>query len=196
MNVNGTEYQIMWKEIAIILLIVFVLRYVAYIYAKKVYINLYNQFCSNKWDGIERKLERHRKFCRIFSGGYNKNERLIYNEICVMLASLALIKNDETAFVAHLGEIKKSNEFAKKHFLLALYYRAKQKDKAADISYNDFLKCADKNGDMITVLEYLFRQETHFDSASVKAFKNPAVIKLFKENGLGTKNTGDGSPVS
>ena len=65
MNINGTNVQIMWKEIAIILLIVYITRFAIDIYIKTIYNKIYNQFYSYTWNGLEEKIKKHQKICNI-----------------------------------------------------------------------------------------------------------------------------------
>ena len=123
MNINGTEVQIMWKEIAVGLLVLYVIRLLIDLYIKTEYKQFNNLFYSHDWNGLDVKIRKHQRICDVFSKGpWNKNVCLMYNGLCVALASMALINNDVVDFLNQLHYIKNEDNFEIKHFILALYY--------------------------------------------------------------------------
>lgn len=188
MKYNSTNTQIMWKEIAIILLVMYIARFVIDIYIKTVYNKINNDFYLNKWDGLEEKIRKHLKICNIFSiGPFNQKVCLMYNGLCIALASMALL-NDEEAFVNRLWIIKREEAFEMKPFMLALYYLSKQDEVASMKYYNTYLRCNHQNEYIKVIMEYLFdKKKTHpkEDIANaVKTFQNPAIIKLLEDNNI------------
>lgn len=187
-NISGSNVQIMWKEIAIILIILYLIRCLTDLYIIKEYKKILNSFFADEWRGLEQKIEKHQKLCNIFSNGpFNKKIRFIYNTLCVVLASIKYIDGNEPEFLYHLKRIKKENEFEMKSFVLALYFHSKGRMSEAEESYHYFLKCNSENQEAKDILVYLFYpdQRKDLEVACVKAkqaFRNPAIIELFKVN--------------
>lgn len=72
-NISGSNVQIMWKEIAIILIILYLIRCLTDLYIIKEYKKILNSFFADEWRGLEQKIEKHQKLCNIFSNGpFNK----------------------------------------------------------------------------------------------------------------------------
>lgn len=196
MNINGTHIQIMWKEIATILLVVYIIRLAIDLYIRTVYKKICDQFYSNIWDGLEEKIRKHLNICNVFSNGpLNKNVRRMYNGLCMALASILLVNNNEVAFVNQLHKIKNEYDFEMKSFALALYYYSLHDEAAAKKHYNEYLKCNHENKNINVIMEHLFSKENNTRSsddiqAAMETFKNPAIVKLLK---TGAVCQGDGS---
>lgn len=189
-NIGGSNVQIMWKEMVLIFIVLYLMRCLTDLYILRVYKKILNSFFAEDWSGLERKIEKHQKLCSIFSNGpFNKKIRYIYNTLCVVLASIKFINGNENEFLFHLGRIKRENEFEMKAFLLSLYYHSRGKMREAEEYYHYFLKCNSENQAARDILLYLFNptQRTELEAVCVKAkqsFRNPAVIELFKANHL------------
>ena len=198
-SINGTEVQIMWKEIAIVLLVLYVVRVLIDLYIKAVYKRIHNLFYSHAWSGLEDKIRKHQRICVVFSSGpWNKNVCQMYNGLCIALGSMALVNNNEVDFLNQLHNIKNEENFEIKHFILALYYRSKHDDIAAKRNYNAYLRCNRKNENIRAIMDYLFLENSSIQSkvdisGVIKTFQNPAIIKLLMDNGI--TGQGDGSPV-
>ncbi len=183
----------MWKEIAVILLVLYVTRLAIDMYIRKVYNKICNQFYSNTWDGLKEKIHKHRKLCDAFSNGpWNKNVRQMYNGLCVALASIALVNNDEVAFVNQLHEVKNEDDFEMKSFMLALYYHSAHDEVESKKCYNAYLKCNHENKNIKVIMEHLFSEKNNTQSSddintASETFKNPAIIKLLGGQGDGSK---------
>ena len=185
MNMNGIHVEIMWKEIAIILLIICLLRYTVDFYLVYKYKKLNNAFLEGRWEGLEEKLIKHRGICNIFSEGpFNRNIRVLYNGLCVALASIAYVRQDEEMFLYHLNYIKREDEYEMKAFILSLYYHAKKNEKKGEFYYKIYLNCSPKGKRMRDILEYIYGERQELLPNSLESFRNPAIIKLFHENNI------------
>ncbi len=190
MNINGTEVQIMWKEIAVGLLVLYVIRFLIDLYIKTKYKQINNLFYSHDWNGLDVKIRKHQRICDVFSNGpWNKNVCLMYNGLCVALASMALINNNEVDFLNQLHYIKNEDNFEIKHFILALYYCSKHDEIASKRNYNAYLRCNRKDENIRVIMDYLFSETSSIQSkedicGAVKTFQNPAIIKLLRDNGI------------
>lgn len=190
MNVNEVHVQIMWKEIAIIFLLIFLLRCMTDVYIITIYKRINSSFYLGEWDGLEEKILRHRKICNVFSDGpFNKNIRVRYNGLCMALASMRLMQGDEADFLQQLNYVKKEEEYEMKAFILALYYRSKEQHEEAEKQYHKFSKCNSQSQNLKIVLDVLFekQKEIQKDEAyrdAIRSFQNPAILKLFKDNNI------------
>ena len=190
MNINGTEVQIMWKEIAVGLLVLYVIRLLIDLYIKTVYKQITYLFYSHNWSGLDVKIRKHQRICDVFSSGpWNKKVCLMYNGLCVALASMALINNNEVDFLNQLHYIKNEYNFEIKHFMLALYYCSKHDEIASKRNYNAYLQCNREDENIRVILDYLFPDKSNLRSmedvsGAIKTFHNPAIVKLLRNNGI------------
>lgn len=191
---GGTNIKIMWKEIVIILLILYSVRLAIDIYIKIIYNKIIEKFYTYNWDGLEEKVEKHRKICNVFSNGrWNKNVRLIYNGLCVVISSMAFLRGDDSEFINQLSCVKDEVNFEIKPFMLALYYRSRNDEVAMREYYNKFLDCNSHSEYTKVIMEKLFSEQMLQKSENlhnaIKKFQNPGIIKLLQENGLIDKKT-------
>lgn len=189
MSMAGASIKIMWKEIAVILIIVYIARCIIDIYIVSEYNKICNEFYSFTWDKLENKIKKHKKICNVFSNGlWNKKVRLIYNGLCVALSSMSLLRGDDLEFISRLSDVKDEINFDIKPFMLALYYHSKNDEAASQEHYNKFMKCNSHSEDTKVIMEELFLEQMPQKSAelnnAIKSFRNPAIIKLLQENGL------------
>ena len=188
---NKIYIQIMWKEIAIILLFICLLRFLTDFYIVKKYKKLIKDFFAGEWERLEIKMIKHQKICNIFSDGpFNKKIRAFYNGLCVALASIGLVRGDEETFLRQLSYIKKPEEYEMKSFMLSLYYNSKKNEKEAIEQFHKYIESNPKSKNMQDVLEYLYEQKVVFPASSVKSFHNPAIIKLFVDNNIKVDDRG------
>lgn len=182
----GNEIHIMWGEIIFSLLFLYGIRFLIDQYLVKEYKKILEDFYSNKWTGIYEKIERCQKVSDIFSNGpWNKNNRWIYNNLCIIRASIFYVNGDILSFLKNLDNIKKEKDFELKAFLLFLYYYSEKNEDKISKYYYEYLKTVQENKDIATVIHVLmgtheYMQETNFEEA-IKNFKNPAIIELFEK---------------
>lgn len=183
MNSSGVHVQIMWKEIAIIFLCIYLMRCLTDFYIVNKYKKLNKAFYAGEWEGLEKKLIKHQRICNVFSDGpFNKNIRTLYNGLCVALASIGLLEEDEETFVRQLNCVKKDEEYEMKAFMLALYYNSRGNEKEAIRQYRKYMTSNPRNKNMQEVLEYLYGEKKEVPISSVESFQNPAIIKLLNDN--------------
>ena len=173
----------MWKEIAIIFLVLFIVRFIIDTYIKITYNQVVNQFYSREWKGLENRIIKQRRICNVFSNGpFNKTNRQIYNGLCFLLASIAFVKNDNTVFENELNNVKREDQFAIKPFLFALYYLTKHDEEIAKRYYEKYQSCKQKDENTKIIMEYLFqRTNGNAFNDAVKSFRNPAIQKMLAE---------------
>ena len=116
--------QIMWKEIIVGFMLLFIFRWLLNVYM----INTYNKMArlfgkTNNVETLKKRMKKHRKLCDFFSiGPWNQEIYAIYNGLCWMLASLELLEGREDQFLQYVNSIKKGKEYEIKPFAFALYY--------------------------------------------------------------------------
>lgn len=184
----------MWREIVFILLFIYIFRFFTDIYIITVYKKIYNKFYSNNWIGLEMKIKKHQKLCSVFTKGpFNKKIRLIYNGLCMILSSIALIEKNDLTFITELDKIKKEEEFELKPFILALYFHSKNDLQRAMNFYYKYCRCIHQDIYIESIMTYLFSNQDDSKivnevEIAIRSFKNPAILKLFEDNKLITKN--------
>ncbi|MEE0883944.1 MAG: hypothetical protein U0L59_01800 [Faecalimonas sp.] len=190
LNIEHTNVQIMWKEIVLIFLFIYIIRFFTDIYIIIVYKNIYNRFYAHDWFGLEKKVKKHQNLCSVFlSGPFNKKIRLIYNGLCMILSSIALIDENDCVFITEIDNIKKDEEFELKPFVLALYYRSKNDLTTAMKFYHKYSRCIHQDENIDIIMNYLFSNQeckkmNNEIAIAIKSFQNPAIIKLFEDNNL------------
>ena len=147
------------------------------------------RFRTNRWDGLQSLIDKYRVTCALFTRGpFNKGTRALYNSLCFLWASIALVEEDENEFLRQLNMIKKEEEYELKSFVLALYYSSKHQKEQAMECYQKFLKCKPQSQDVKLIMESMFEKDGGVQRQSyvdvLHNFKNPAIIKLFKANDM------------
>ena len=105
---NTGTVQIMWKEIIVGFIILYLLRGVLDVYMIKKYEKLLKLFGVIEMDTLKLEAEKHLKLCNFFSvGPWNKAIYWTYNGLCWLLATISYVEDDEYDFLAYLGESKK-----------------------------------------------------------------------------------------
>lgn len=182
---NTGVVQIMWKEIGIGFLILYVFRNILDIYMVKKYKKIVKMYGTIEINQLKLKAEKHLKLCDFFSvGPWNKQIYLIYNGLCWLLASISFSEDNEREFLEYLGRVKKENEYEMKSFVLFLYYRSKNEDNQAKYYYNLYLKCKHVDKDIAIIMDGIWNEQTKNEvfRESVKRFNNPTLKKLLKDN--------------
>lgn len=185
MNTGVT--QIMWKEIGIGLIIVYVLRNILDIYMVNTYKKYVQMYERGEFETLKVKAKKHMKLCNFFSvGPWNKQIYLTYNSLCWLLASMSLVENNECEFLSYLNKVKKENEFEMKAFVLSLYYRSKNNIEQTKYYYDLYLKSKHIDGDMAIIMNYVFNEneKKQLIKETAERFNNPAIIKLLRANDI------------
>ena len=147
------------------------------------YKRIYQKFTTEIWeDNLSKKAERLRKLAAFRSiAPRNEKQRMIHNNLCAFIASIALKNNNDEKFLLYMNSIKRENEFELKFFILAVYYLSKNEIGLAENQYEKFISCNTQNKQLITVMEHFLRkhiQKEHELSEIIESFKNPVVREL------------------
>ena len=148
-----------------------------------------NKFKSNYWDGLPDMIEKYKRTAAPFIKGWmNKGTRALYNCMCFYGASIALMEENEEEFLKQLNMIEKEEEYEMKPFILALYYRGRQRQEEAKECYQKFLNCKPQSKDVKIIMDNLFGEEMGnkepISGEILGSFRNCAILKLFEENKL------------
>ena len=189
MNLYVSKTQIMWKEIAIIFFAIFSVRVAIDLYVFLSYKKFVKKFFANQWNGLEEKIDKILKTASVFANGpFNKSNRIRYNDLCVIQASIAYMRDDEELFVNQLAKAKEENSYEATSFILALYYHSKANETKAKECFERYLSCNRENKNLQIIMNFLFKQDekvsTEELNEAIRFVKNPAVLKLLKENNL------------
>ena len=176
-------------EVLIVLFVFYVVLCAINVYIIFSFTKVMKNYFPEKLILAEKKLNTIRLFGDYLSGNpKNIQTREIYNHTCFLLASIELLKGNDRAFLRELDGIKKENEFELKAFMLALYYRSKDKSDMAVKEYNKYIQCSKHEKDVQIIMSGLFdEKDSKHDDLFLNAlntFKNPAIIKLFIDNKL------------
>ena len=112
---NTGTVQIMWKEIIVGFIILYLLRRVLDVYMIKKYEKLLKLFGVIEMDTLKLEAEKHLKLCNFFSvGPWNKAIYWTYNGLCWLLATISYVEDDEYDLIEAglLEELGDSKEFS------------------------------------------------------------------------------------
>lgn len=177
---------IMWKEIAIIFVFLFLVRFIFDIYMIQQYNTIVKKFYANKLTDVK-KTKKLQKICNVFSSAlWNQKTCLMYNNICCILASVALLNNNDNEFLFELNKIKREQKYELKSFVLALYFLSKSNLSIAQSHYEKYLICEHENDNINIVLSKFFSSQNYakIDEdflGAIESFKNPAIKKLLSD---------------
>ena len=91
------------------------------------YRRIIADFFACRYDKLEGKATRLRKkIGPDRRGNMRKKHATAYNNLCHVLAALALFRGDEDAFLDRISEMEYEDEYALRPFTLALYLRNRQ----------------------------------------------------------------------
>jgi len=166
-----------------IFIVVVVVDLIRFIRIKCCRIKLWRNFKQGKFEDIKtettiRKIKRK----------YN-NASSTYNDLCWLLASIALMKGEEECFLIELNQVKKEKQYAHKSYVFALYYRAKQNYSVARTYYQTYCNSRGRNRVMDMVMTALFSMDEVLPidqcvKISMKNTTNPALQKLYLLNNI------------
>lgn len=190
MNTDTVNIQIMWKEIAIIFVVVFLIRIACDIYLFVGHKQVAKSFFAQDFSRLERKTMTVQKMCRFFSfGARHKKIMLMHNDCCCILASMALLQGNEEQFLIHLSGIMKEENYETKSFMLSLYHLSKGNSDIATKYYEHYLSCYHENPHMQTIMTHLFMptdapNESETIRVAASQFKNHAIKQLLNSLGI------------
>lgn len=177
------------KDFWIVVLIGYLLRSLWHCYLILSYKKMLKCFIMCDHDkslALAQKLQR-----QMYPSAFPNKKRFLpfYNNVCQILASLALLNQDDTQFLLQLDKVQEKDTYPLKSFTLALYFRSKGQFETAKVQYTEFLSCSGIESHMRTVMDFLFAAEESTVGEdilqhAVKQFKNPAIILLLERNGL------------
>lgn len=180
--------QIMWKEIIVGLILLFICRWLLNVYIITTYNKITRMFgTTDNIEKLKRRMKKLRKLCDFFSvGPWNQEMYTIYNGLCWLLASIELLEGREIQFLQYVNSIKKGKEYEIKPFAFSLYYRSRNNLSLAKEWYKDYLNCNYQHIEMYLVLDYIFSENKRsLDETMCRVIallKNPATIKLLEDN--------------
>lgn len=154
------------------------------------YRRIIADFFARRYDKLESKAARLRKkIGPNRQGKMKKKNATAYNNLCHVLASLALFRGDTDAFLDRISEMEYEDEYALRPFTLALYYLSEGEEDVAREHYYDFNACTQKDESMQLVMDHLFEPEESGVEAeelyeSLNQFRNPATVYLLEKVGL------------
>lgn len=194
-SINGT-FNVMWKEILIIFIVVFLIRAFLDVYMIINYNKVMRKFYLGYFEDIEVNIKRFISLCDVFSlAPWNKKTCFMYNNLCIVLASVALLNNNDTKFLFELNKIKREHSYELKSFMLTLYYYSKNDIIKAKQFYENHSKIKKNDENLSIVLNNLFSYELFNDNglyeSLIKSLNNQAIIKMLVT--IKTNQSGDGS---
>jgi len=158
------------------------------LYRSYHYRRILTDFMENRHEGLQPRVEKLRKKLGPDRRGKMKQKyAYAYNNLCHVLASLALFDGDEDAFLDRLSEVEFEEQYPMRAFTLALYYLTKGERDVAEEHYFDFKASPIQEDDMQAVLDHIFdpeavEEEDLYDV--LHRFKNPATLYLLDKAGL------------
>ena len=121
-------------------------------------------------------------------GRMKKKNAEAYNNLCHILASMAMMRQDEATFLDRISEMEYEDEYALRPFTLALYYLSQKQPSVAAEHYYDFKACKQKDWSMGIVMDHLFDPTVQLGEEdlpdALDQFRNPATLYLLEQVGL------------
>lgn len=158
------------------------------LYRNYTYRRIIADFFARRYDKIEAKaILLRKKLGPDRRGRMRKKNVTAYNNLCHVLAALALFRGDDDAFLDRISEMECEGAYALRPFTLALYYLSRGEADVAAGHYCDFNACAQRDEAMQLVMDHFFGPESvereELDGA-LGHFKNPATVYLMEKVGL------------
>ena len=177
----------LWSLLPVILLGVLIGQLIA-LYRNSLYRRIITDFFERRYTDLEsRAAKLRKKLGPDRRGKMRKKNATAYNNLCHILASLALFRGDEDAFFDRISEVEFEDEYALRPFTLALYHLSKGEQEVAAEHYYDFNACVQQDDAMQTVMDHLFDPEkVEADDlySALDQFKNPTTLYLLEKVGL------------
>ena len=162
MFTNEYSFHIMWKEIFWFWIAVFIVRIIIEIYLINRYNYIIKRFYAYDFVDLKTLTKRMQNLCNLFSKQkLNKRICLMYNNICCVLASIAILENQEEVFFRELNLIKREEKYEMKSFMLSLFYLSKKDKLRAHSCYENYLLCEFENENIKVIMEYFFDFENY-----------------------------------
>ena len=182
------KFDFLWGLVPLLLLGVLAVQLIRF-YRSYVYRRVVKDFMAGCHEDLEARIEPLRKkLGPNRQGKMKKKNAEAYNNLCHILASLALLQGEDDAFLDRISEIEYEETYALRSFTLALYYLGKQQPEIALEHYCDFKACEQKDWSMGVVMDHLFEPEVEQGEEdlpdALDQFRNPATVYLLKKAGL------------
>ena len=169
---------IMWKEIFIMLLGVYLIRCLTDVYMIKTYNSILKLFKNNEYKEAKEKAIKNYKIYNHFSiGPFNKGIYKMHDNICYMIASVYYIENNERQFLYYLEKIKKEKEFGTHYFIRSLYFYSYNNHKLANHNYMLYLGSDKLDQDYINILKHIV-EDNDVENVSLENINNYAILQL------------------
>ena len=182
------NFGFMWGMIPVILVIVLAVQMKSLLQTR-AYRKIVIDFMEGRHGDLEERVEKlRRQLGPDRKGRMRKKNAEPYNNLCHILASMALLRGEDDAFLDRISEIEYAEEYALRPFTLALYYLSKQQPSVAEEHYYDFKACSQKDWSMGIVMDRLFdpmvEQGEEDLPDALNLFRNPATLYLLEQVGL------------
>lgn len=182
------KFDFMWGMIPVILVIVLVVQFRGLL-RTRAYRKIVADFMEGHHNDLEERVEKLRKqMGPDRKGRMMKKNAEAYNNLCHILASMALLRGEEDTFLDRLSEMEYEEEYALLPFTLALYYLSKEQPSVAEEHYADFKASKQQDWSMGIVMDHLFdptvEQGEEDLPDALNLFRNPATLYLLEQVGL------------
>lgn len=158
------------------------------LYRSYAYRRILTDFMEGRYSDLQLRAEKLRKKLGPDRRGKMKQKyAYAYNNLCHVLASLALFDGDEDTFLDRISEVEFEEQYPMRAFTLALYYLAKGEREIAEEHYFDFKASPIQEDDMQAVLDHIFEPESVEEEDlydALNRFRNPATLYLLEKAGL------------
>ena len=106
--------KIMWKEILLIFIVLYVVRELAALYLRREHQKAGKQFYTGEWTRLSEKCKKLKWLAGVLAGGpLNPWIRIIYNDLCLIIGSIAYLNGDVDEFLHQIHAAKKEKTYAK-----------------------------------------------------------------------------------
>ena len=183
----GGVLDFLWVLLPVIVLGIAIGQAIA-LYCNRAYRNIIADFFAGQYTDLEQRAAKLRKkIGPNRQGKMRKRNAVAYNNLCHVLASLALFQGDEDTFLDRISEMEYEDEYALRPFTLALYYLSLDQYDVAVEHYYDFNACVQEDDAMRVVMDHFFdaekvEAEELYDALG--QFKNPMTLHLLEKVGL------------
>ena len=177
-----------WGLLPILIAAVVVFQIVSLLRVR-AYRHVVSDFMAGRTAGLEERAEKVRKkLGPNRQGKMKKKNAEAYNNLCHILASMAMMRQDEATFLDRISEMEYEDEYALRPFTLALYYLSQKQPSVAAEHYYDFKACKQKDWSMGIVMDHLFDPTVQLGEEdlpdALDQFRNPATVYLLEQVGL------------
>lgn len=182
-----TNFVVHWEFILIAIAAILLLRELYALYVIWQHRRLLARFRSGDWEGLQKKVLMLRNKSDLLSmSKWSRRMRLVHDDLCVILASLAYCAGEEQELVRWLNVTKSGDVVVGKELMLALFYRAKGMPEEAQQYYRACQAGGSAAEKQFVLLDYYFSGTPLPEGETIGSlcaeYKNPAIRKLVQEN--------------